>query len=260
VTKEEMTEKDKEKQKDVKEMTKEEKDTKEKEMKREEKQNDRWNMASIKEEFLVDRKGHKVGTIVLRMRRETKLYGSLSVDVKEIEVDNSILSDVCWAKCAVKLVSQVRETPSTEAKRENGKSRFTWETCPSQFDINESNHVYDVFIMLMKDQGASSPSSSSSPTAAISSAIPSATSTLAAAISAPKDPKKEATKDEVSYPSLIGEARLSLYDARYGTQDPLPLFTNDHREIGLVRVKATLTKTQKEGKPKKATKEAIEPK
>jgi hypothetical protein len=223
-----------------------------------EERRDRWTMATIKEETLVDKKGHRVGTIVLRMRQETKLYGTLSVDVKEVEMDGSVVPDVNSAKCAIKLVSQVHETPSTEAIREGGKVRFTWASNPNpnQFDINETNHVYDVFIMLMKCepgavcQGAPSTSAASTTEAG-----------TAATDIAPKDHKKEEAKDEVSYPSLIGEARLSLFDARRGIQDPLPLFTNNQKQVGQVKVQVNLTETEKDGKRKKSPRDtAVEPK
>jgi len=177
-----------------------------------------WNISRLKEEPLKDKDGLVIGTLIFRLRREFKMHGTLSVDVNEVELENAIYSRVETVKCVLKhftqgKVNQLYESPVSTGVREDSRTIFKWpQSFNGQFDIDQTNNIYDVFIEVW--QGEQIPST-----------LP----------SSPSD-----NNEMVSGP-MLGQARLTLFDARSFFNTPLPIYSfSDHKLVGHVKLEATM--------------------
>jgi len=199
--------------------------------------------------------------IMIRMRREVKLYGQLTVNVKEADLDTAIFPDVKMARCVLKLKTQAHELPPVEGKSVKTNTHFAWKAPKVLFDVNETNHVFDVFVVLMRGDGIAA-----LPTAAMKKeevkkeekeVKKEEKEVKKEEKEVKKEEKKELKKDETKKetkedattkddPLVIGQARLSLYDSRGKFSGPLPIITNDLRHVGWIKVESKMKKN-KEG-------------
>ena len=189
---------------------------------------DNWATASPKDYPLTDKKGNKVGTIGLLLRRETKLYGDLRVTVKEafIEEPNDTIRQ---AKCIMKLVNEVQETGPSNATHANTTTTFKWENATRNFNIDSHNHVFDIFIELWN---------TTLPTSQVGDVTP---------IHNTRDSlgkQEEVNRGDqkvIINPLLIGQSRVTIYDAWDTINEPVPIFTFDNRHVGFMRIHAEFT-------------------
>lgn len=87
---------------------------------------------------LTDKGGkNELGTLFVRLRREVKVVGSLTIKVKEVTLNSNDET-----KLVAKLDTQIHETEPTSGK----KNTFKWKNSVFKFDVNEVNNVRDIFI------------------------------------------------------------------------------------------------------------------
>eukprot|EP01101_Sappina_pedata_P006703 TRINITY_DN3409_c0_g1_i1.p1 TRINITY_DN3409_c0_g1~~TRINITY_DN3409_c0_g1_i1.p1 ORF type:complete len:316 (-),score=119.07 TRINITY_DN3409_c0_g1_i1:136-1083(-) len=187
-----------------------------------------WAASKPKEVPLNDKKGNQVGTITLRIRRELKLYGVLSVDLKEVEIENEIDGDPTPIFGVVKLNPQRFEANSSAGKagKTTATTVYVWRANSNKLKVDQTNHVYDVFIEIRRK---------------------------ASAVELQPDPKsKSDDKKNVIDGDLLGEARLALYDTRSKFSEQLVLYDRDHKQVGFVKVLAKLKKDKNGLKKAKA--------
>jgi len=224
-----------------------------------EEEEENWATAKPKDAPLVDKKGNQVGVITLRIRREVKLYGTLIIDIKDAELiagEEPVKHARC-AKCVIKLALQSKETTVVEGKPAQGKNQFLWKSSVHQFEIDRTNHVFDVFIELREDEPSKKDEPAKKDDGKKDDGKKGAASSSSSSLtdSAKKDDgKKSGGASLPTGPIITGtflcQARLTLYDTRSKFNTPLPLLTHDRKQIGQLRVQAKLKQS------KSATKEA----
>jgi hypothetical protein len=203
----------------------EKKDKKDK--KKEKEKEESWAMAKPKEAPLTDKKGHQTGTIILRVRRELKVYGTLVIDIKEAELTEPP-GKIKSARCVVKIATHVQETPSAEAKAHKNLTHFVWKNNIVQIEIDQTNHIFDVFIELWDDHPANPPPQPA----------------------AKKDDPKNPEKKPLSFNGLlIGVARITIYDTRSKFNAQLPLLeSTERKQVGTLKVLAKLKQNKEQKK------------
>jgi len=166
-----------------------------------------WVTAKVQEVDLMDSNNNKVGILTLRMRREIKMIGTLKVELKEVNLEPlGHSTDVHCVKCVMKLLDQVYETPTCEKSKGNSVSpTFCFSSCSKSFKVNDTNNVFDLFIEI-RSCGPSS-----------------------------EDSKEQSCKD-----TILGQARLSLFDAQTKFCSPLPIFSPHHKQIGHLQIEAEM--------------------
>jgi len=201
---------------------------------------EKWVTAKVNTYALKDKNGNDIGLITLRIRRETKMYGILNFELKEVTLDKLPKSlEADCVKCIVKLTTQVFESPPMKCTSGEGKI-INWENCKYQFNIDETNHFSDVFIEVWRENVRGPPTQS------CVQHIVNAVSTAAESVLIPGGKQEARSFSE----NLIGEARMSLFDTQSTFCTPMPLFRPHHKEIGTVTVMAKLTKSKKSKKSK----------
>jgi len=186
------------------------------------------------------------------------MYGTLTIDLKEATLANSVSqTEIKTAKCTFKLLTQIHESPNAEGKHGKNETSFAWKSCTNQFTINETNHVFDLFIEVWKDDGHGS-----------SSATPADNKGAADKKDDKRDDKKDdkkpekkddkkadkkddkkgAEKKEINT-NLLGQSRLSLYDTKSKFNTPLPIFNQDYKQVGQIKLQAKI-KHDKDAKKK----------
>jgi hypothetical protein len=194
-----------------------------------------WANAKVRDEPLTDEKGVQTGTVTLRLRRELKLYGTLVIDIKEAELTDANASRAQSAKCVVTLASHIQETPAAEGKTHMGITHYVWKSNIIQLEIDQNNHIFDVFIELWDEHGG-----------------------VPAVAAAPADKKKDEEKPAATFPAAdekvkvdkkaitghsIGQVRLTLYDTLSKFKAQLPLLSQlagKHHHLGTITIEAKL--------------------
>jgi len=202
----------------------EKKDKKDK--KKEKEKEESWAMAKPKDAPLTDKKGNQVGTIILRVRRELKVYGTLVIDIKEAElIENP--TKIKTAKCVVKIASHVQETPSAEAKAHKTATHFEWKKNIVSIEIDQTNHIFDVFIELWDENPVNPPPPQP------------------AAKKDDKNPEKKPISG-----AFVGQSRITIYDTRSKFNAALPLHTQtaERKQLGTIKVLAKLKQNKDQKK------------
>jgi len=188
-----------------------------------------WQDTETKDFTLLNKKGSSVGTISLRLRREFKLYGTLVLEIKEAELQQSeIDAQIKVVKCIVKLATQVFTTPlaNTVVVLPGNIIRFRWNFDPIQIKVDQSNHIFDVFIELWQEDPNTVSTKAMETTTVFS-----------------KDDKKDEKVNEKKpiCGSVIGQARLTIDDAKSNFNSQIVLMRQeDHKKIGFLSVQARL--------------------
>jgi len=181
-----------------------------------------WSMIKPTSYPLCDSKGNSVGTINLRIRHEFKILGTLTVVLKEGDLEEGLIQNAKSVTAIVKHTNQVfKMSPATV----NGNHFIFSDQCTQNINIDKDNNVFDVFIEIWKDQITSSEASAAL-TPAPTAPIPEKNEKLD-----PNTPMRD---------TMIGQARITLFDVRSPVQSSLPIFTADHRQVGHLQLQATL--------------------
>jgi len=171
-----------------------------------------WASAIVKEVPLNHKQDdHHPGSLTLRIRRELKMIGILDVKLKGVGLENiAHSSEIKGVKCVLKLLDQVHESPCSRGKSGSITSDFTWDSFRTSFKVNETNHVFDMFIEIWTDEIVEAGETST--------------------------PIK---------PSLLGEARLPLFDAQTKFSHPLPIISPLHKQVGELKLIAKMKDIQR---------------
>lgn len=193
------------------------------------KNNTNWSMSDPQEFTLSDKDGNRVGTIWLLLRREKKLYGTMKVAVREAYLEETA-HNVQHAKCIMKLVNETQETPIAPGNHTNGTTSFRWnEEVFKNFDINNRNHVFDIFLELWNADPKTSAVGVVAPTEGTVDEH------------GQQQEINRGDKKVVINPLLLGHARLTIFDSRYhNTSETLPVFTFDNKHVGYLVVNSHL--------------------
>lgn len=162
-----------------------------------------WANSKPKTAVIKDKNGNKIADIIVRMRRELKLFGTLDVSVLNVELPP--LMDKIYVKtqgkCFIKHHETINETPTIESilNPEKKNVEYSWKGFPHtcQFDINDNNDVYDIFIELWQTFNGT---------------------------------------DMV----MIAETRLPLYDCREKFSGELHLIDPQKVDVGMIEINATM--------------------
>jgi len=120
--------------------------------KNKDKKEENWANAKPQEAPLGNKKGERVGTLMILLRRELRLHGQLKVDIKEL-VLTSLTGPVQPkpSKIVVKLGQQDKsETAVTEPKVGKKDAKYSFKHT-LMFVVHDGNNISDVFFELWQD-------------------------------------------------------------------------------------------------------------
>jgi len=189
---------------------------------------DTWDKVAPKEYSLSDSKDNSIGKITLRIRRETKVFGSLVVNLTKGQFEGSAEKGVNSVMATLKHTNQV----FSKAPVAVTDGHFEFPDYNKSFEINKDNNVFDLFIELWEvEPGHGIPAISTQ-------------ALLEPAPTAPVPEKKE-NLSPVSRERMIGQARLPLFDTRTPFHWNLPVFTVDHKLVAKIHLSAELHSCEK---------------
>jgi hypothetical protein len=181
-----------------------------------------WSTAQPGNYPIKDNDRKIIGNLKLRVRREFKILGTLAVDLKEANFEEGVVrADQVMA--VLKHTNKVFSIPPANVEG----NHVAFQPDCKKFEIDKSSNVFDIFIEFWR----------STPGRGIV-----AGEILAALEPAPTDPtpKKNEKLDPTMRDTMIGQARLPLFDARTPLKTTLPIFTADHKQVGLAHISAQL--------------------
>jgi len=108
-----------------------------------------WANVQPQKALIIGRKGEEVGFLNILLRRELRLYGAISIHLREI--DMSPMGGDFWDKpthVVVKLGQQRHESPTIVPVLGQNKVQFVFDV---GFQLNDSNNISDIFFELWQD-------------------------------------------------------------------------------------------------------------